>query len=237
LIVMTRQEAMDRLRSLIPSFNREYFRWGKPVDKNEDDSWLYRDEHEWDDNNNLITYPKVIPGDYMVGISATLDGEELVTVNRDAHFGRRVALDIVDYENFGNKHKYGTLRICGVMWKKVSTGSYIMSSSLSKVEPHAKTNWEVNLYKIIAPEDLSQKENYGEWSAYNPNEATQRFDDFSELYCTAAYVSLLRVGGPFYLYVGETYVVPQDDDYLLIVDENDDVKFCERLNHAIEKMG
>jgi hypothetical protein len=100
--------------------------------------------------------------------------------------------------------------------------------------PQAKSHYEVKLYKIIAPDDLSQK--VDDWDGYDPGCATQRFENLAELYCTAAYVSLLRVGGPYYLYVGESYVVPDETDYLLVVDENDNVEFCRELNWAINEM-
>ena len=232
---MTRQEAMNRLRSLIPSFERDYIPFGEPADKSEDMEWLYRDDYIWDKDNHRITLPELIPADYMVGIEVNIDRGEYVSIPRsNTEKGRKVALSVMDFGMLGNTHKYGTLSIPGVQWKSKTDGHYILSSQIDKMVPQAKTHYEVKLYKIIAPDDLSQK--VDDWDGYDPGCATQRFENLAELYCTAAYVSLLRVGGPYYLYVGESYVIPDETDYLLVVDENDNVEFCRELNWAIKEM-
>ena len=226
---------MEKLRSLIPSFERDFIEFGEKIDKTEDKAWLYRDKLAWDKNHNPVLYPELIPADYMTGIEVNIDGQEYVSVSRTMEEGvKNVSLSVVDYGLFGNTHKYGTLHIPGVTWKNKETGCYRMSNVMDEMEPHARTSYEIDLYKIIAPEDFSQT--LGDWDGYEPNEATQRFESLPELYCTAAYVSLLRVGGPFYVYIGESYVIPKKSDYLLVVDGDDNVEFCCELKWAIECM-
>lgn len=238
---MTRQEALEKLQALIPSFRRDYIHWEKLVDKETDRSWLYRDELKWDKKNNLIDYPEVIPADYMVGIKGTLKdnmtGEDVAYETVPHYAGdkrRKIALDIVDFAYYGNTHKYGTLKVSGVEWRNLTNGKTTMCSYLEDIEPRARFCWDVDLFKIIDDNDLSQKKD--DWDSYDPNEATQRFESLAELYCTAAYVALLRYQGPIYLYEGSWCCVPEEIDYLLTVDENDNVEFCDELKWAIGVM-
>ena len=239
---MTRQEALEKLQALIPSFRRKYIHWGELVDKDVDRSWLYRDDLKWDKKNNNITYPEVIPADYLIGLKGTLKdrttGED-IEYETVPHYdedggGRKIALEVMDFGYYGNTHKYGTLKVSGVEWRNLTNGYTTMCSELDDIDPHVSFYWNVDLFKIIDDNDLSQKKD--DWDCYNPNEATQRFESLAELYCTAAYVALLRYQGPIYLFEGSWCCVPSKKDYLLTVDENDNVEFYDELKWAIRVM-
>ena len=243
---MTREEALNTLQRCIPSFNRKYIHWDKLVDKDEDMSWLYLDEtfRKWkseDDKPYLL--PKVIPADYLVGVEAVVDGKTYHSKFNgriDPHSKckvpmRHVALDITDYGLYGNTHKYGNLDVSGVEWNEDGTDKRSFGSIFSaKYDPRISPKWKIDIRKILSPEDVGEKN--CDWSGYEAGEATSRFSDLDELLCSAAYVTLLRFEGPLYLNIGAYYVVPEMDDYLLQVDDKDDVTINPRLKAAIKRM-
>ena len=232
---MTREEALNTLKKCIPSFNRKYVHWDKLVNKDEDLSWLYLDEtfRKWnskDDKPYLL--PAVIPADYLTGFEATVNGDTYHSVARRSK--RHIALDITDYGLFGNTHKYGRLEASGVEWKKDGTNLVSFGSIFGEYDPRITPKWDIELRKILSSEDVSEKN--CDWSGYDAGEATQRFSDLNELLCTAAYVCLFRFQGPFDLNTGAYYVVPDEEDYLLRVDENDNVTIYPKLKKAISNM-
>ncbi len=222
---MKRYTLIKRLERSLPSFSLPYFRWTEEVDKTEDRSWLYSDR-------NNPTLAEHIPEDYLVGIRATTSDGAHYTSRRkvEREKWRMVKLEIVDFGYYGNTHKYGKLVIDGVEWYSDELGGCRIYSELREIEPLVSYAWNVNLCKIIRPED-GFFEQYG----YESGRSTERFTDLSELYATAAYVALFRVSGPFSLYEGSFCTAPRKKDLVLSVDNQDNVSIGKEFKHYWEK--
>ena len=213
-MIMKRQELMKKLETEIPSFNREYKRWGeKVVDKNKDKSWVYIDEPYYVPGSyESYSLPEKIPVDYLVGLTGEVDGTTYTS--KSAKDIRKVALSIVDFGLYGNTHKYGTLNISGCSW--TSGTCVIMSNELSKIDPRVRGVWNVDLRRIVPEGEMDVSE-------CKPFDATQRFCDVGELIATAVYVCLLRIEGPFDLIIGEYYESQNENNTLISVDSEDNV--------------
>jgi hypothetical protein len=223
---------MNILTGCIPSFKLPYLHRGSVVDKEVDRSWLYRDEIYSQPRGERKSFPmpEKISSDFLVGIEADLGGKKYVSKRSHSDEPRKVVLQVTDFGYFGNTHKYGVLKVSGVYW---SEGKYAtMSNDLSMIDPRVTGIWSIDLCKIITNEDLGEK---AQWDGYEPHEGTCRFSNISELYCTAAYVSLLRIEGDFALTIGTYAQVPDDDDYLVKV-ENDVATVFPNLQKSIDKM-
>lgn len=238
---MTREEALKRLKGYIPSFNRKYIHWEKLVDKEQDMSWLFLDEFyraDWNDwNSKPVKLPTVIPYDFLIGIEGELNHKTYHSIHNwdsENYPHRHIALDITDFGNFGNTHKYGTMSASGIAWREDGTKTFTHSSELQRKDPLARAIWKMDLRKILSKEDLGEKG--CDWEGFDAGEATQRFSNMDELLCTAAYVALFRFQGPLYLNIGAFFVVPEDNDYLLRVDENDNVIIAPKLRDAMRRM-
>lgn len=229
---MTREEAIKKLAPFIPSLNREYIMWGKLRDKNEDRSWLYRDEAyrkpnaEWNDPDKERYLPEVIPENFLEGTVADINGEKFCvkrsypSAERDY---RRVYLQITDFAMYGNTHKYGTLKIDGLMWSKIGTASATSWYKLDDMEPRVKGIWDVDLFRIVAEGEMSAEE-------CPVGEATARFTYIDERVATAAYVTLIRIQGPCILDNASSYATMRtDNDILLSIDKNDEVTFGKKM--------
>lgn len=235
---MRREEALNILRGCIPSFNRKYRHWGKIADKEVDMSWMYLDEYFYKNNDysNIYTLPEVVPYDFLVGTEGEFYGKKYFVVqnwNTDTRPQRHISLDITDFGLYGNTHKYGDLCISGLGWREEGKTKGIMSTTRDDIDPRIRGMWKMELRKILSPEDLGEN---ADWEGFEAGEATQRFSNLNELLCTAAYVSLFRFQGPLSLNIGAFYIVPDEEEYLLQVDENDNVTFEPRLLSAVKKM-
>ena len=229
---MTREEAIEKLTPFIPSLKREYYRWGELRDKNEDRSWLYRDEPymrpnaKWSDPDRERYLPEVIPENFLEGTVADIDGEKFcvkrsyLSIERGY---RRVYLGITDFAMYGNTHKYGKLQIDGLRWSRIGTNSMTSSNKLNDVEPRVQGIWDVDLFRIVAEGEMSA----GECPV---GEATARFTYIDELIATAAYVTLIRIQGPCVLDNASSYATMRtDNDILLSIDKNDEVTFGKKI--------
>lgn len=229
---MTKEEAIKKLTPFIPSLRREYNRWGKLRDKNEDRSWLYRDEPyrrpsaKWNDPDRERYLPEVIPENFLEGTVADINGEKFCvkrcypSIERNY---RRVYLEITDFAVYGNTHKYGKLRIDGLRWSRIGTNSMTSSNKLADAEPRVHGIWDVDLFRIVAEGEMSAEE-------CPVGEATARFTYIDELVATAAYVTLIRIQGPCVLDNASSYAtVRTDNDILLSVDKNDEVTFGKKM--------
>ena len=229
---MTREEAIHKLTPFIPSLEREYSRWGELRDKNEDRSWLYRDESyrrpsaKWNDPDKERYLPEMIPENFLEGTVADIDGEKFCvkrsypSTERDY---RRVYLEITDFAMYGNTHKYGKLQIDGLRWSRIGNNTATSWNKLDDVEPRVQSIWDVDLFRIVAEGEMSAEE-------CPVGEATARFTYVDELVATAAYVTLIRIQGPCVLDNASSYAtVRTDKDILLSVDKNDEVTFGKKL--------
>ena len=234
---MTREEAIEKLVPFIPSLKLEYNRWGELRDKNEDRSWLYRDETyrrpsaKWNDPDRERYLPEVIPENFLEGTVADINGEKFCakrsypSIERDY---RRVYLEITDFAMYGNTHKYGKLLIDGLRWSIIGSNLSTSWNKLNDVEPRVQNIWEVNLFRIVAEGEMSATE-------CPVGEATARFTYIDELIATAAYVTLIRIQGPCVLDNASSYAtVRTDNDILLNVDKNDQVTFGKKLLRILE---
>lgn len=229
---MTREEAIKQLAPFIPSLNREYIRWDEPRDKNEDRSWLYRDEPyrkpnaKWDDPDKERYLPEVIPENFLEGTLAEIDGKEYRAKRSFASSTRgyrRVYLEITDFAMYGNTHKYGKLQIDGLIWAESGTKSSTFYYKLEDVEPRVQGIWDVDLFRIVAEGEMSAEE-------CPVGEATARFTYIDELVATAAYVTLIRIQGPCILDNASSYATMRtDNDILLSIDKNDEVSFGKKM--------
>ena len=204
---MKRSELMDLLKKRISFFDREYKRWGEETDKTKDLSWLYLDDLAYD------PMPVTIPKDYLVGLQASINGKDWETKPRYDCPGRKVNLEVMDFGFYGNQHKYGEVFISGVQWVSGNISSF--GSSFEAVENRARSNWKMDIRKIITEAD-----SYAQTDGYNLGEGSERFENLEELYCTAAYVALLRIEGPFVMYLGSTVCVLGKDKIMLKVGRN-----------------
>lgn len=229
---MTREEVIKKLAPFIPSLNREYIMWGKLRDKNEDRSWLYRDEPyrrpsaKWNDADRERYLPEMIPEYFLEGTVADINGEKFCvkrsypSIERDY---RRVYLEITDFAMYGNTHKYGKLQIDGLRWSRIGNNSTTSWNKLDDVEPRVRGIWDVDLFRIVAEGEMSAEE-------CPVGEATARFTYIDELVATAAYVTLIRIQGPCILDNASSYATMRtDNDILLSIDKNDEVTFGKKM--------
>ena len=232
---MTREEAIKKLEPFIPSLSRQYNRWeDENIDKTADKSWLWRDEHfvrpssKWDDPHKHEYMPERIPEHFLEGLETEIDGEKYVV--RKSHFEqdcRRVHLDVTDFADYGNTHKYGVLHINGVHWSS-SDGATHWWNKLTDVEPRVKGKWDVDLFRIVGEGEMSGSE-------CPVGDSTARFVYLDELIATAAYVTLLRVEGPIVLDNTGTYAsVIKKDDILLTVNRDGNVEWGNKLKNILK---
>ena len=234
---MTREEAIKKLAPFIPSLNRGYIGWGGLRDKNEDRSWLYRDElyrrpsAKWNDPDRERYLPEVIPENFLEGTVAEINGEQFcvkrsyLSCERDY---RRVYLAITDFAMYGNTHKYGKLKIAGLEWSRIGSNSTTLWNKLDDVEPRVQGIWDVDLFRIVAEGEMRAEE-------CPVGEATARFAYIDELVATAAYVTLIRIQGPCVLdNASSIATVRTEKDILLRVAENDEVTFGPKLKKVLQ---
>jgi hypothetical protein len=228
---MKRQELMDILKQVITSFKLEYNPYGdEVVDKEKDLSWLFEDDY--DIKGKL---PVKIPADYLIGNKYTTDEGEITITKRmiykhgmgATYTGRKVALDVKDFGFCGNYHKYGDLIISGVEYH--SDNNHISLSAFRDADPVVRYSWKMYLSKICSDADKA----HGDWEGYENGMAIHRFSEYVDLYATAAYVSLLRVEGAFFLYEGSPVCVPDEKDMLLEVDDDDNVIYVGEVIQTI----
>lgn len=204
---MRRENLMQMLIPHIRFFNSEYRRWGEPTDKDEDLSWLYLDD---------LTHaplPVKIPANFLEGIQVVEDNKTWTTQARKDCPGRKVNLEVMDFAPYGNQHKYGELYISGVEFVNGDTCrfGFFMNAMDNRIQP----SWKIDIRKII-----TERDSFAGGDGYELGEGTQRFDDLLELCCTAAYVALLRIEGPFVMYYGDRVCVLGKDKIMLKVGVN-----------------
>lgn len=233
---MKRNQALNKLKACIPSFGRGYMRWGEEIDKETDKSWLYLDEtYTQYKGNGKFFLPEVIEPNFLIGVKTEIDGVTFESRNRDITNGlpRTICLEVTDFAYFGNRHKYGQLKTSSPDWVNLSNSYMTRTNDLHEIDPRIGTIWKTNLRRILSPEDLGEKG--CDWEGFSPHEATERFSDLDELYCTAAYVTILRFTGNYTLHVGSYAAMPDEDDFLVkCIDGN--ITFCEKLKKAIREM-
>ena len=204
---MRRVNLMQMLIPHIRFFNSEYRRWGKPTDKDEDLSWLYLDDLTHD------RLPVKIPTNFLEGIQVVDEGETWTTPASKNCPGRKVNLEVMDFACYGNQHKYGELFISGVVF--ANEGRCRFGNYLNKMDNRIQSSWKIDIRKIITEND-----SFAGADGYELGEGTQRFDDLLELFCTATYVALLRIEGPFVMYYGDRVCVLGKDKIMLKVGAN-----------------
>lgn len=231
---MKRKQALEILSPFIPSLSREYNRWGELTDKAKDRTWLYRDEFfrkpdaKYNDPDRERFLPEVIPAHFLEGMTATLDGViyKVAPAYPERDY-RRVYLEVMDFEYYGNTHKYGKLCIDGVSWRAQEGNGTIIARQLHNIEPRVSSIWDVDLCRIVADGEMDASE-------CPAGESTARFVFLDELIATAAYVTILRVQGPCILDNGSSYAaVRKADDLLLKIDEKDEVTICPKLKRIL----
>ena len=237
---MKRSELMEKLKRVITSFKYEYKPYGdEVVDKDADKSWLFQDD--WSLQDKL---PEHIPANYLVGEQYDVDGETyVVTSNENMEWlskeksfckripdGREIALEVTDFGQFGNYHKYGKLVASGVAVKQVGELGNAYTSRLREKNPLLRHCWEIELRKIFTDKDKSK----GDWEGYEEGMSVGRFSEYVDLYATAAYVSLLRFEGAFLLFEGSYCIVPEKEDVLLVVDGDEVVEIGDKLQSILK---
>lgn len=235
---MTREEAIKKLEPFIPSLTRDYYRWGeKKVDKTKDRSWIYRDGYyerpnaKWNDPHRQEYIPEQIPEHFLEGTEVEVDGEKFVIrrtyPERDY---RRVHLQVTDFADYGNTHKYGQLQIDGVYWGDFNNNSHTHHGwfKLTDIEPRVRNIWDVDLFRIVGEGEMSGSE-------CPVGEATGRFVYLDELITTAAYVTLLRIQGPAILDNASSYAATRTkEDIILSVDGDGNVELGDELKRILK---
>lgn len=232
---MTRDEAIKIIEPFIPSLQRNYLRWGEETDKSKDRSWLYRDEWygrpsaAWNDPDRERSMPEVIPENFLESLAVEIDGKKYVVKRSYPERNyRRVYLQITDFAYYGNTHKYGKLQIDGVCWSYEDGGGHISQRKLDDTEPRVRNIWDVNLFRIVGEGEMSASE-------CPIGESTARFVSLEELVATAAYVTLLRIGGPFVLDNASSYAtVRRKEDILVTADADGNVMWGEKIKRILK---
>ena len=219
---MKRPEALQYLRQFIPSFEREY----ADSDILGPMGWIAIDQNR---------IPDVIPADFLKGISVERNGRVFTVMTRDDFKRTFERTDLpagrhctIQYFNYcGNPHLYGTLRIAGfelVHVDKEEDRVLTLGSYGNEKEPELKGMdfiYKTEVGRILPREEVDARP--GDWSGYDAGCRTSRFLDVKELLATAAYVALMRVEGPLFLTVGDSYY--QEKDLLMRVSADDNVEF------------
>lgn len=234
MLKLTRKEALDLLRKHIPSFGRKF---------NDEDifgktGWLYRDYS--------TKLPESIPADFCVGKTAEYRGETIRIINgsdsKTCKYerkllgfppGRMVSIDWQQYP--GHPHLYPKMEIQGIAGiTKDSDGKEKEFQCLYMLDnSQFAGHWDIEPLRIVPQEDID-KAPY-EWEGYEAGDRTNRFLDHNEIILTAAYISLLRIEGPFFLKEGEYYAQYNKKDLLLSVDSNDEITITDKMQKKLDK--
>lgn len=75
----------------------------------------------------------------------------------------------------------------------------------------------------------------GDWSDYEPYCPTERFDSYDELLLTSIYTIIARVEGPLKIKNKSSYIVVSEDDMLITIDNEDNVKLRNDIAKLIDK--
>lgn len=231
---MKRDTLLTLLKEFIPSFHREWSGFGGTCDENDKYGFLYKDEYIYyrkpDGTTVSKSLPFFIPDGFLtektvVNKNDILD--RLISVPPRKKDGKIViGMTITSFAGYGlYEHTYGTLNIPAPRWAKIVNPTTIVSGSLRDYsdsrdfDPRIGSPWKTELCRIITKEDINSRANWDGWDA---GDANQRFVSISEMFLTACWVSLARVGSPFILRGTESYVCDSNKD-LLSVNEKGEV--------------
>lgn len=235
MLKLTRKEALGLLKKHIPSFGRKF---------NDEDiygktGWLYRDYS--------VKLPETIPADFCVGETTEYRGETIKFINGSDSKTRRFEKELfgfpdgrlvsINWEQYpGHPHLYPKMEVQGLAGfiqdadgnEKEFQCPYLLN------EKKYADNWDIEPLRIVPQEDID-KAPY-EWEGYEAGDRTNRFLDHNEILLTAAYISLLRIEGPFFLKEGEYYAQYNKKNLLLSVDSDDEMTFTDKLEHILKPL-
>lgn len=229
---MKREQVIQHLQKLIPSFQRKWNVYGGNLDDKKY-GFLYRDETysqerikgDWE---SRITrkLPFEIPERFLEGITIRDEDtgdvlvSELTGCSKKGEC-RKVYLNITTF-GAPYEHSYGSLEIGGPHWTKETgyvfgyLGNYYKDPGY---DPRVQGDWNVDVCRIITKDDINSGADWYGWSA---GDASPRFVSYSELVLTACWLVLMRVQGPVFL---TTSRYSSDCGEVLEVDKKGNVKF------------
>lgn len=230
---MKRAEVLGRLTDIIPSFKRKWSGVGGTHDDRIFGGFTYSDpffSYELSDGRYIAeNLPFTIPENYLVGrkVRSNRGGDTLISVSPQKRDDRVVVgMSVTSFAGYSfAEHTYGSLIVPSPNWSIEGNPTCIVGGSLKKYQddPNFSScigpNWEIELCRIITEEDINGRANWDDWNA---GDANPRFVSRSEMYLTACWVALARLGMPFLLQGQECYYVSSDKT-LLSVDASDDV--------------
>lgn len=232
---MNRKKVLEQLEKVIPSFQRKWNGDGGSCDKNDKYGFLYRDEFisvkKKDGRYACAELPFFIPEGFLEGITVencSDNTDKLISIPPRKKDGRiTIGMHVVSFAGYSYaEHTYGTLNVPGPRWTKINNPTSIVGgymgdyTSDANFDPRIR-DWNIELCRIITEEDINSRAN---WDGWEVGSANPRFTSISEMFLTACYVALARIGSPFLLKGEEAYVY-SDSKNLLSVDENGEVTF------------
>lgn len=232
---MNRKEVLEQLEKIIPSFQRKWNGYGGTGNENDKYGFLYKDEpigtRKRGGSYVYAELPFFIPKGFLEGIiveNCNDSTDKLISSpprKKDERI--TISMHITSFAGYScAEHTYGTLNIPGPRWARMNNPTSVVSgymgdyASDANFDPRVQ-NWNIELCRIITEKDINSRAN---WDGWEVGSANQRFVSISEMFLTACYVALARVGSPFLLKGEESYVLDESKN-LLSVDENGEVTF------------
>lgn len=231
---MKREEVLEKLKTYIPSFQREYA--GYPDGEWD---WLFRNGY------NSAGCPAKVPYDFLEGEKMVdRQGRELTVSSRHlspsyieykkTHKelpGRHIHWEHMAFP--GHPHFYMTLKTSGQEFTFTGEDGRLWNTMVfdKDLENYPKLKqasmiMETELFRILPQEEIDK--NPLDWEHYKAGVATNRFLDSLEMIATAAFVTLYRYEGPLVL-LNSSYTVAYDrEDLMLSVSSRDNVQIYSR---------
>lgn len=228
---MKRSELIQILKSKLKSFKYTDFDAIKFILLTDEEDKLIGD-------SMLISttekHPWKIPVNYGLGIETEYDGQKYISTKYkdDTNF-KMCSISITDYRFCGNNHSYGEVSVENVKWMNKENRRNLISSELSRQYTQATSTIKWNVCRMLFEDDI--KNGKGDWSDYEPYCPTERFDSYDELLLTSIYTIIARVEGPLKIKNKSSCIVVSDDDMLITIDNEDNVKLRNDIAKLIDK--
>lgn len=232
MLKLYRKEALDLLRKHIPSFGRKFNDeniYGKM-------GWLYRDYS--------VKLPETIPADFCVGETTEYRGEIIKFINgsdsKTCRFEKELfgfpdgRLVSINWERYpGHPHLYPKMEVqglAGIVRKEDGREEEFQCLYLLDNKNYSN-HWDIEPLRIVPQEEIDKAPD--EWESYEAGDRTNRFLKSEEILLTTAYISLLRIEGPFFLREGGYYKEYSKKDLLLFVDSDNIVTITEKFERTL----
>lgn len=225
---MERDPFLSLLKEFIPSLRRKWSGYGGTCDEKDKYGFLYKDDPIYyrKPDGKLVckSLPFFIPDDFLTGktiVNKNDPLDQLISVPPRKKDGKIVVgMTVTSFAGYGiYEHTYGALNIPAPKWAKIDRPTVIVAGSLREYcdsqdfDPRVGGIWKTELCRIITEEDINSRAN---WDGWKTGDANPRFVSISEMFLTACWVSLVRIGNPFVLRGTESYYYNSDKDLLSV---------------------